>query len=68
MTTLKKPMADMAELLGFPKNFTDLESQEVKVRYTESTEVQSGNWFRITFPKRSMDASLDSAPSACGST
>ena len=59
MTTLKKPMADMAELLGFPKNFTDLESQEVKVRYTESTEVQSGNWFRITFPKRSMDASLD---------
>ena len=51
--------AKISDLIGYAKQTSDLKSHPIKVRYTESTTVQSGNYMRITFPRKSNDAMLD---------
>lgn len=43
--------ASIQDLIGTLKSGTDLESRPVRIRYTESTEVKSGNFMRLTFPR-----------------
>ena len=51
--------AKIGDLIGVSKAQSDLKSHSVRVRYTESTSVSQGNYFRMTFPKKSDDAMLD---------
>ena len=51
--------AKISDLLGISKQASDLVSNQVKIRYTESTAVGSGRFMRVLFPKRSNDAMLD---------
>ena len=51
--------ASVTDLLGQSKQQSDLVSHQVRVRYTESTTVQAGRFFRLIFPKRSGDQMLD---------
>ena len=44
------------DLCGKLKSYSDLKKHPVKVRYTESTEVKAGGWFRMTLSRHS-DAS-----------
>ena len=46
----------ITDLCGSLKSFSDLKRHPVKVRYTESTEVKGGAWFRMTLSRHS-DAS-----------
>ena len=50
--------AKISDLIGMTQSVSDLQSHRVKIRYTESTTVQQGNYMRITFPKRG-DSFLD---------
>ena len=51
--------ARISDLIGVAKQASDLKCHHHKIRYTESTTVQAGNYFRITFPRQSNDAALD---------
>ena len=51
--------ARLSDLIGTSKQNSDLKSHSVRVRYTESTSVSAGNYFRVTLPKKSDDAMLD---------
>jgi len=51
--------AKIWDLVGLSKQQSDLKSHSVRVRYTESTVITSGNYFRITLPRKSDDAMLD---------
>lgn len=44
-------MASINELVGAAKQSSDLEARPMKIRYQESTTIQSGAYFRQTFPK-----------------
>ena len=46
----------ITDLCGSLKSFSDLKKHAIKVRYTESTEVKAGGWFRLTLSRHS-DAS-----------
>jgi len=39
------------ELVGFAKTSSDLESRPMRIRYNESQIIQSGQYFRLTFPR-----------------
>ena len=43
----------ITDLCGSLKSFSDLKRHPVKVRYTESTEVKGGAWFRMTLSRHS---------------
>ena len=46
----------ITDLCGSLKSFSDLKKHAIKVRFTESTEVKAGGWFRLTLSRHS-DAS-----------
>ena len=52
MSTPNNRSAKISDLIGLCQSTSDLQSHRVKIRYTESTVVQQGNYMRITFPKR----------------
>ena len=43
----------ITDLCGSLKSFSDLKKHPIKVRYTESTEVKAGGWFRMTLSRHS---------------
>ena len=43
----------ITDLCGSLKSFSDLKKHPVKVRYTESTELKAGAWFRMTLSRHS---------------
>ena len=45
------PPPSIAELVGFPKASSDLECRPMRLRYNESTIVEQGAYFRMTFPR-----------------
>ena len=52
----KKRTMSITDLCGSLKSFSDLKKHAIKVRFTESTEVKAGGWFRLTLSRHS-DAS-----------
>ena len=47
--------ASISDLVGFAKSSSDLESRPMRIRYNESQTIQSGQYYRMTFPKVSND-------------
>ena len=45
------PPPSIAELVGFPKASSDLECRPMRIRYNESTVIEQGAYFRMTFPR-----------------
>ena len=45
------PPPSIAELVGFPKASSDLECRPMRIRYNESTVIEQGSYFRMTFPR-----------------
>ena len=45
------PPPSIAELVGFPKASSDLECRPMRIRYSESTIIEQGAYFRMTFPR-----------------
>ena len=43
--------ASINDLVGFAKTSSDLESRPMRIRYNEAQQVNSGQYFRMTFPR-----------------
>ena len=43
--------ASISDLVGYAKTSSDLESRPMRIRYNEAQQVNSGQYFRMTFPR-----------------
>ena len=50
--------AKLGDLIGHAKAASDLRSHPQKIRFTDSTHVNNGNYMRLGFPRKSNDAML----------
>ena len=49
------PGANIADLVGYAKQSSDLESRPMRISYNESQTIGSGQYFRMTFPRVAQD-------------